>query len=98
MQQHYLQQPARGSKPSAHQEAVGLRRCAPSPRHTEYYSAIKKNEILPISATWMDLENIMLSEINWTEKEILYDSTYTWNLNMKQKQNRLRFRKQIYGD
>lgn len=46
----------------------------------------------------MDLENIMLSEINWTEKEILYDSTYTWNLNMKQKQNRLRFRKQIYGD
>ena len=29
----------------------------------EYYSAIKKNEILPLAATWMDLENIMLSEI-----------------------------------
>ena len=28
-----------------------------------YYSAIKKNEILPFAATSMDLENIMLSEI-----------------------------------
>ena len=33
--------------------------------HTmEYYSAIKKNEILPYAATWMDLEGIMLSEIS----------------------------------
>ena len=27
----------------------------------EYYSAIKKNKILPFVATWMDLEGIMLS-------------------------------------
>ena len=27
----------------------------------EYYSAIKKNVILPFVTTWMDLENIMLS-------------------------------------
>ena len=27
----------------------------------EYYSAIKRNEILPSSATWMDLENIILN-------------------------------------
>ena len=36
-------------------------------RHThreDYYPAIKKNEILPFTATWMDLENIMLSEIS----------------------------------
>ena len=34
----------------------------------EYYSAIKKNEILPFVTTWMDLESIMLSEISQTEK------------------------------
>ena len=34
----------------------------------EYYSAIKKNEILPSAAMWMDLENIMFSEISQTEK------------------------------
>ena len=38
--------------------------------HTvEYYSAIKKNEILPFAATWMDLEGIMLSDISQTEKD-----------------------------
>ena len=30
---------------------------------TEYYSAIKKNEILPFAATWTDLEMIILSEV-----------------------------------
>ena len=35
----------------------------------EYYSAIKKNGILPFAATWMDLKGIMLSEINETEKD-----------------------------
>ena len=38
--------------------------------HTmEYYSAIKKEEILPFGTTWMDLEVIMLNEINQTEKD-----------------------------
>ena len=35
----------------------------------EYYSAIKKDEILSFAATWMDLEGIMLSEISQTEKD-----------------------------
>ena len=35
----------------------------------ENYSAIKKNEILPFTTPWMDLEGIMLSEINQTEKD-----------------------------
>ena len=29
----------------------------------EYYSAIKKNEIMPFVATWMQLEIILLSEV-----------------------------------
>ena len=34
----------------------------------EYYSAIKKNKILPFATTWMDLEVIMLSEISQKDK------------------------------
>ena len=34
----------------------------------EYYSVIKKNDILPFATTWIDLEGIMLSEISQTEK------------------------------
>ena len=32
----------------------------------EYYSAIKKNEIMPFAATWMQLEIIILSEVRKT--------------------------------
>ena len=35
----------------------------------EYYSAIKKKEILTFAVTWMDLEGIMLSEISQREKD-----------------------------
>ena len=35
----------------------------------EYYSAIKKNEIMLSAATWMDLEIIILSEVSQTEKD-----------------------------
>ena len=35
----------------------------------EYYSAIKKNEIMPFAVTWMDLEIIRLSEVSQKEKE-----------------------------
>ena len=33
----------------------------------EYYSTIKKNEILPFATAWADVEGIMLSEISQTE-------------------------------
>ena len=40
----------------------------------ECYSAIKKNEIMPFAATWMDLEVIILSEGSQTEKDKYYIS------------------------
>ena len=41
--------------------------CAYTHTHThthtqEYYSAIEKDEIMPLAVTWMDLEIIILSE------------------------------------
>ena len=38
--------------------------------HTqEYYSVLKKNKILPYVTTWMNLEDIMLSEISQSQKD-----------------------------
>ena len=36
---------------------------------TEYFSAIRRKQILPFATTWMELEGIMLSEINQAEKD-----------------------------
>ena len=44
----------------------------------EYYSAIKKNEILPFAVKWMDVEIIILNEVS--QRHIPYDITYMWNL------------------
>ena len=35
----------------------------------EYYSAIKKNEIMSFAATWMYVEIIILSEVSQKEKD-----------------------------
>ena len=35
----------------------------------DYYSAIEKREIMPLAATWMDLEMLILSEVSQTKKD-----------------------------
>ena len=35
----------------------------------EYYSAIKKNKIMPFAAAWMDLQMVILTKVSQAEKE-----------------------------
>ena len=35
----------------------------------EYYSAIKRDAIMPFAATYMDLETVILSEVSQKEKD-----------------------------
>ena len=47
----------------------------------EYYSAIKKNEIMPFIVTWTDLGIIILSEVSQAEKDKYHVTiTYRWIL------------------
>jgi hypothetical protein len=36
--------------------------------HMEFYSATKRNEILSFAGKWMELENIILSEVSQAQK------------------------------
>jgi hypothetical protein len=50
----------------------------------EYYSAIKNNDFLKFAGKWMDLENIILSEVTQVTKEqIWYGLTDKWVLGRK---------------
>ena len=44
----------------------------------EYYSAIRKNKIMPFAAKWMDPEVILLSEINQKEKDKYHRTSFIW--------------------
>ena len=39
-----------------------------------FHSAIKKNEIMPFAATWMNLDVIILSKVS--QRQLSYDITY----------------------
>ena len=45
----------------------------------EYYSAIKRNEIVPFEEMWMDSETVTLKEVR-SERQMFYDITYMWIL------------------
>ena len=44
---------------------------------TEYYLAMRKKEIWPFVATWMELESVMLSEISQEEKDRYHPYVFT---------------------
>ena len=46
----------------------------------QYYSAIKRNEMGSFVETWMNLENIILSEVVRQRKTNMRSLTYVWNL------------------
>ena len=44
----------------------------------EYYSAIKKNKIIPFAATWMELETLLLCEVRKRKTNTMI--SHIWNL------------------
>jgi hypothetical protein len=53
----------------------------------EFYSAMKKNEILSFAGKWMELENIILSEISQAQKtKNRYVLSHMWTLDLGQMQ------------
>ena len=46
----------------------------------EYYSAIRKDDYPTFASTWMELEEIMLSEITQSERQLSYGFSYLWNI------------------
>ena len=42
--------------------------------------SLRKKEILSFVTTWMDSETILLSKMSGTERQILHDLIYIWNL------------------
>jgi hypothetical protein len=52
----------------------------------EFYAAMKKNEMLSFAGKWMELENIVLSEISLAQKTNVLP--HMWALDQGQTQQR----------
>jgi hypothetical protein len=50
----------------------------------EFYSAMKKNEILSFSSKWMEWENIILSEVSQVQKTKGHVFSHMWNTDLIQ--------------
>jgi hypothetical protein len=48
----------------------------------EYYLSIKKNEIMLFAGKYMELENIMLSEVSQTQMEKTASCLHMWKLHI----------------
>ena len=65
--------------------------------HTnEYYSAIKKNAIMPFAATWMGLESVTLSEVSYREEEISNDIPDMWTVKRNKQMNLVTTQKETH--
>ena len=67
---------------------------------TEYYSAIKNNEIIPFVAVCLHLEMTMRSELS--QRNEYHDIPYVWNIKynekeLKKKKKTHRHRKKSHG-
>lgn len=52
----------------------------------EYYSAVKKKEVMLFAATWTDLETIILGEVSQdSERQTSNAITYVWKLKTNKK-------------
>ena len=67
---------SKGSHHSVPQNEPPVEKWAKHVNKQSVKEAIKKEEeeILPLAATWMDMETVILNEVN---RQILYDTTYT---------------------
>ena len=52
----------------------------------DYYSIIQKNEVLISATTWLNVENMMLSEWNWSQKITLCMIPFVWKVQIRNRE------------
>ena len=61
----------------------------------EYYSVIKKYEIMPFAATWVNLETVILNEVSQKEKDKYHMVSFTWGIKKRKDTNELIYKTEI---